>query len=151
MQMKMIEIDQEIFDFLKAKAEPFVDTPNDVLRRLLIDKQVKTNIMPDTQFKASANTPPPVPAGTPKALEHTLQVIYLSHFQKYSRSKATKMVAEIHDVASQTVLDKYCRQLNLTASEFDKLLSEDGIKTLKIKLQNKFHDHVDVIDNYLTI
>jgi len=30
-----IELDQDIFDFLKTKAEPFVDTPNSVLRRLL--------------------------------------------------------------------------------------------------------------------
>jgi negative regulator of replication initiation len=30
-----IELDQEIFDLLKSKAEPFVDTPNSVLRRLL--------------------------------------------------------------------------------------------------------------------
>jgi negative regulator of replication initiation len=30
-----IELDEEIFDFLKTKAEPFVDTPNTVLRRLL--------------------------------------------------------------------------------------------------------------------
>jgi negative regulator of replication initiation len=30
-----IELDEEIFEFLKANAEPFVDTPNTVLRRLL--------------------------------------------------------------------------------------------------------------------
>jgi hypothetical protein len=30
-----IELDQEIFEFLQTKAEPFVDTPNTVLRRLL--------------------------------------------------------------------------------------------------------------------
>lgn len=30
-----IELDQEIFEFLKTRAEPFVDTPNTVLRRLL--------------------------------------------------------------------------------------------------------------------
>ena len=30
-----IELDQDIFDFLKTKAEPFVDTPSSVLRRLL--------------------------------------------------------------------------------------------------------------------
>jgi hypothetical protein len=151
MQKKSIEIDQEIFDFLKTKAEPFVDTPNDVLRRLLLNNQVTAQNKSDATFKVSVNTPPPVPAGTPKALEHILQVIYLSHFQKFSRSKATKMVAEIHDVASQTVLDKYCRQLNLSASEFDKLLSEAGIITLKNKLHNKFCDHSDVIDNYLNI
>jgi hypothetical protein len=30
-----VELDQEIFEFLQTKAEPFVDTPNTVLRRLL--------------------------------------------------------------------------------------------------------------------
>ncbi len=33
--MHTIEIDDEIFDLLKRKAEPFTDTPNTVLRRLL--------------------------------------------------------------------------------------------------------------------
>jgi hypothetical protein len=32
-----IEIDDDVFDVLKRHAEPFVDTPNDVLRRLLLD------------------------------------------------------------------------------------------------------------------
>jgi hypothetical protein len=30
-----VELDDEVFDHLKAHAEPFVDTPNDVIRRLL--------------------------------------------------------------------------------------------------------------------
>jgi hypothetical protein len=30
-----IELDDEVFDYLKANAEPWVDTPNTVLRRLL--------------------------------------------------------------------------------------------------------------------
>lgn len=30
-----IDVDDEVFDLLKSKAEPFVDTPNTVLRRLL--------------------------------------------------------------------------------------------------------------------
>jgi hypothetical protein len=33
----MIEIDDDLFDLLKQHAEPFVDTPSDVLRRLLGD------------------------------------------------------------------------------------------------------------------
>ena len=32
-----IEIDDDVFALLKEHAEPFVDTPNDVLRRLLVD------------------------------------------------------------------------------------------------------------------
>lgn len=30
-----IRVDQEVYDFLKGRAEPFADTPNSVLRRLL--------------------------------------------------------------------------------------------------------------------
>lgn len=33
--MSQIELDPDIFDYLKSQAEPFVDTPNTVLRRLL--------------------------------------------------------------------------------------------------------------------
>lgn len=32
---QQIEVDDEVFDLLKREAEPFVDTPNSVLRRLL--------------------------------------------------------------------------------------------------------------------
>lgn len=151
MQKQKIEIDQEVFEFLKSQAEPFVETPNDVLRRLLLNKQISSQVMQDSPYKKSINNPPSVQAGTPKALEHILQVIYLAHFQNISRSKATKRVAEIHDVASQTVLDKYCRQLNLSASEFDKLLSESDLSNLKSILYSKFHEHRETIDSYLKL
>lgn len=32
---RQIDLDQDIFEYLKSEAEPFVDTPNTVLRRLL--------------------------------------------------------------------------------------------------------------------
>jgi hypothetical protein len=32
--MRTIEVDDEVFEYLKSQAEPFVDEPNDVLRRL---------------------------------------------------------------------------------------------------------------------
>lgn len=147
MQKQKIEIDQEVFEFLKSQAEPFVDTPNDVLRRLLLNKKSSSRSVQNV----SHNNPPLVQAGTPKALEQILQVIYLAHFQNVSRSIATKRVAEIHDVASQTVLDKYCRQLNMTASEFDKLLSEPDLHTLKGRLYTKFHEHCETIDDYLKL
>lgn len=35
--MTAIEIDNDLWDLLKRHAEPFVDTPNDVLRRLLLE------------------------------------------------------------------------------------------------------------------
>jgi len=40
--MPTIRIDDEVWRALKAQAEPFVDTPNDVLRRLLLSKTAGT-------------------------------------------------------------------------------------------------------------
>jgi negative regulator of replication initiation len=37
--MVTIEIDEEVHNYLKSKAEPFVDTPNSVLRRLLFSEK----------------------------------------------------------------------------------------------------------------
>ncbi len=150
MRMHTIDIDQEVLDYLKSQAEPFTDTPNDVLRRLLLGK---TSGKKPAQFKpreASSHNLPSVPAGIPKALEHILQVVYLTHFSGIPRSKATKDVAKIHGgIAPQTVLDKYCRQLNLKASEFDRLIAEPGLSGLKEILYAKFNGHSEVIDNYL--
>lgn len=56
-----IELDQETFDFLKSKAEPFVDTPNSVLRRLLGLAASTANVVP-----ASAVQPPSIVA-SPRA------------------------------------------------------------------------------------
>lgn len=150
MRMHTIDIDQEVIDYLKSRAEPFTDTPNDVLRRLLFGE---TRSEKFAQFKlgepASHNLPP-VPAGIPKALEHILQVVYMTHFLGIPRSKSTKDVARMHGgIAPQTVLDKYCRQLNLKASEFDRLIAEPELSGLKEILYAKFNDHSEVIDNYL--
>ena len=38
--MPTIRIDEEVFDALKTLAEPLVDTPNSVLRRLLAEKKL---------------------------------------------------------------------------------------------------------------
>lgn len=39
MTKKQIEVDDEVYAVLKREAEPFVDTPNDVLRRLLLGEE----------------------------------------------------------------------------------------------------------------
>lgn len=150
MRMHKIDIDQEVLDYLKGQAEPFTDTPNDVLRRLLLGKTSSEKLDKFKPRVILSHNPPLVPAGTPKALEHILQVVYLTHFSGIPRSKATKDVAKMHGgIAPQTVLDKYCRQLNLKAAEFDRLIAEPGLSGLKKKLNAKFSSHSEVIDNYL--
>jgi hypothetical protein len=47
-----IEIDDEIFEFLQSRAQPFVDDPNSVLRRLLFND---TSVSTDTAKAHSAN------------------------------------------------------------------------------------------------
>lgn len=150
MRMHTIDIDQEVLDYLKSQAEPFTDTPNDVLRRLLFGKASSEKRAQFKPREAASHNLPPVPAGTPKALEHILQVVYMTHFSGIPRTKATKDVAKMHGgIAPQTVLDKYCRQLNLKASEFDRLVAEPGLSGLKEILYAKFNGHREVIDNYL--
>ena len=53
-----IEIDDEVYAHLKEVAEPFVDTPNTVLRRLLhLDNGARPQPPPDT-LKPPASAPP---------------------------------------------------------------------------------------------
>jgi hypothetical protein len=46
---------------------------------------------------------------------------------------------------------QYCRQLNLSASELDKLLSDPNLSSLKRRLYSKFQEHIETIDNYLKL
>ena len=48
MRMHQIEVDEEVFSYLQRKAQPFLDTPNTVLRRELSLRQAT---------RASGSTP----------------------------------------------------------------------------------------------
>ncbi|APG24347.1 hypothetical protein [Syntrophotalea acetylenica] len=146
-----IEIDEEIFNFLQKQATPFVDSPNDVLRRILLSNGKNTNNDVSAAFTRKSGVSLPVlPGGVPKALEHTLQVAYLVRFAKMSRSNATNYLANLHRVAPQTIIDKYCRQLDLTAYEFDQLLQSEDLKSLKELLHKKHPRFYKTINEYLT-
>ena len=51
--MVTIEIDEDIFNYLKSKAEPFVDTPNAVLRRLLFPNSKTVQGTSSTSYSTS--------------------------------------------------------------------------------------------------
>jgi len=56
---RSIDLDDEVYEYLKAEAEPFVDTPNTVLRRLLgIDSSGKaaSNVNSSAPTLASSRT-----------------------------------------------------------------------------------------------
>ncbi len=69
--MYKIDIDEEVYNLLKEKAEPFVDiNPNSVLRHLLLNNS-KTN------KGDKPNVLPEFPASVPHALAETLEMIIL--------------------------------------------------------------------------
>ena len=66
----------------------------------------------------------------------------------FYRNQATNFVAEKYSIFPQTVMDKYCRQLNMSTKEIDELLKDSHLRALRSKLKNKFSKCSDDIDNY---
>jgi negative regulator of replication initiation len=141
--MYTIEIDHNVWTYLQKHAEPFVDTPNCVLNRLLFesDESVK-------KWEPASKAPSVTVQGTPKGLSQILEVLYEMALNGYSRTEATNRVAKNLGTTPQTVMDKYCRQLNKTANEIDDLLSEPGFEQFKDLLKSKFTNYRAVIDTY---
>jgi hypothetical protein len=150
MRYRGIEVDEEIFNLLKKKAEPLVDTPNSVLRRLLLNGEGGSALSHPDRKTLRESDVTRFPAGVPAALRETLEVARLV-INGSSRPSATQMVAKKYNIAPQTVLDKYCRQLNLKASEFDELLDQPGRPGLMALLIQKFPRHGEIIRKYLSI
>ena len=153
MRFHQVEVDDDVFQFVKTHSEPLVDTFNSTLRRLLTlsGRQRKQNqVSEEDSFPSeSAGTLPAVPQHLPQALRHILEVIRLVRGGAYTRTSATQYVARQYKVYPQTVLDKYCRQLGLTAAQFDRLLEEPGLGELRKKLKAKFPSHAQAIDEVL--
>jgi len=144
MPAHQVEVDDEVFAFVKSHAEPLVDNFNSSLRRLLplaTAKAGKVRVAPTT----STVGPPAFPSGTPQALRQIIEVALLVRNGSYSRPSATRFVAKRHGITPQAVLDKYCRQLGLTAHQFDRLLEQPGFRDLKQLLLSKFASHSDAI------
>ena len=138
-----VEVDDEVFAFVKSHAEPLVDNFNSSLRRLLpLAAKPAKNSVPAA---ANAGTPT-FPTGTPQALRQIVEVALLVQGGAYARPSATQFVAKRHGVAPQTVQDKYARQLGLTAHQFDLLLEQPGLKELRYLLTSKFASHADAIN-----
>jgi len=49
-----IDVDQEVFEFLQRQATPFVDSPNDVLRRLLLREAPEAEPRPEIPVRSTA-------------------------------------------------------------------------------------------------
>jgi len=141
-----IQVDEEIWSFLKKHAVPFEDTPNSVLRRFLFgNNEGATSIKNKPEQKEEF---PTFSSGVPKALAQILEVIYLVKKRGFTRTDATNKVADKRRTAPQTVIDKYCRQLNKKAFEIDNLLQDEKLDDFRLLLERKFINHRDVIRSF---
>ncbi|MCI0352440.1 MAG: hypothetical protein L0Z53_23735 [Acidobacteriales bacterium] len=145
MKTHHVEVDEEVFQYVKRHAEPLVDSFNTAVRRLL-DLEGAPKISTRTASPSGGNGS--VPPGTPKALAQILEVAGLVIRSNWSRTDATREVARRRQVTQQAVNDKYGRQLGLTADQFDRLLGQPGLQDLKKLLNEKFPDHRDVVNKW---
>jgi hypothetical protein len=140
--MHQIEVDSEVYAFLKNNAEPFEDTPNSVLIRFLpLTKTVR--LTPNDELRKVL---PEFPASVPHALAETLEMIFLVTKEGFNRVEATHKVADIRGISTQAVLDKYCRQLNKRAYQVDELLTPAKLDKFKALLLGKYPHHKAIIE-----
>ena len=146
MNYHTIEIDEMVWNYLQSKAIPFEDTPNSVLNRILFGEGNFPRLSGNDSSKN--RSAPRLPDGTPKALAQILEVLYEIKNLGLTRTQATNIVAQRRRTSPQTIIDKYCRQLNKKAYEIDRFLQEKDLKDFKLLLENKFNNHKDVINSF---
>lgn len=142
-KMYQIEVDDEVYDFLKSHAEPFKDTPNSVLRRFLplINNRV------EIQDNNARKVLPQFPDSVPNALAQVLEMVILVKNEGLNRVQATHKVAELRGITNQAVIDKYCRQLGKRAYEVDELLMTQNLNEFKTLLTDEFPYHSKLIES----
>lgn len=161
MQRHTIEVDGQVFSYLEERAKARLETHNTVLRRELLEKEfaLLPAVVRDTDHtpgrkRVNGDGPtltglPSLPFGTPAALQQVLWVTYLVRKSGRARSDASADVAKHLRVATQTVNDKYGRQLGLTADRFDALLREPSLKHLEQLLSERFPRHRATVNSAL--
>ena len=143
MKMYSIKIDEKIWHILQQNAEPFVDTPNSVLYRLLLAKGETIK-----EVAPLFSIPTVSVEGLPKSLSQILEVVYEMEVNGYTRIQATNRVAKKRGTAPQTITNKYCRQLGKRAHEIDELLTEPEFSSFKDLLASKFANRRGIIDMF---
>ncbi len=136
-----IKVDEEVMGYLKRNAIPFEDTPNTALRRILgLDKKVERT---DSESKGIK-----LPTGTSAALQQILEVIHQMNNNGGDRNIATNFVAKERGITTQSVIDKYTRQLGIRASGFDRLTRPENVKALSSLLKERFPQDAAEIDDF---
>lgn len=117
--MPSVQLDPEVFNALKALAEPFVDTPNTVIRRLLKEKGVLA--MPGAPVRPNAGEGKESQASNRRTVSQPVCEKFLLH------ALATKFKGGAHknDVTA-AVLDAMRTRDMLSESDFELVSSGES-------------------------
>jgi hypothetical protein len=143
--MEKIEIDADVYTFLRSRVRNFNETPNSVLRRELgldVAREPRAKEPIDQVAKG-------IPVTAPAALVQVVEVVSMVRRDGMDRVTATLRLAERLGVARETVSDKYGRQLGLSTQEFDALVNENHLSGLIELLVNKFPRYESSISDAL--
>lgn len=72
--MPTIRIEEDVFKALQSLAQPFTDTPNSVIRRMLVERDTLQKLEPAKSDKSQKDAPSPVRRGS-----RTNQSVYENH------------------------------------------------------------------------
>lgn len=151
--MYRIEVDEDVYEFLKKHKEPVVDKDeNSVLRKLLLGRKVLP-AKKEVEFWVNGINSgkfPDLPAGIPDGLGYILEIVYLLKKEiTNSRIEATKLVAERHNIKYSTVIENYAWQIDKSGDDIDRMLDDIEYIELRTVLKAKFPKYNGVIKNIL--
>lgn len=128
--MSNIDLDPDIFDYLKTQAEPFVDTPNTVLRRLLGLQPVDASASNPTAGEARPSQKPTAQRAKKKAASGATRRTRapsgtLLPEDRYERPLLRALVDAGGQAPYRDVVDAVGRELkeSLMAADFENLAS----------------------------
>jgi hypothetical protein len=148
MKSYRVDVDEEVFRHVQQFAEPLVDSFNGALRKALKLGNRQVRHQRNGSDGETGSVGGDFPPGVPQALRQILEVAMLVR-KGWRRADATRSVAESHNVAVQTVNDKYGRQLGLTAAAFEELLRDSEREKLVALLKRRFPQHEGIIEGTL--
>lgn len=136
--MPTIRVEDDVFAGLKQMAEPFIDTPNSVIRRLLEEKGVLTNIMQQPNKNERADRASLTPQQTYESfLLHVLATKFNGHGTKQELTKSVidlmKSKGFIGEADRQTVSTGETRAENTIAWARNALKDRGLISSLSVR------------------
>lgn len=149
--MVNIEIDDEVFNYLKSLAEPFIDTPNTVLRRLLFHKHKRQEAPSASRSTAKTTDSAEAPSeafitsflreryGEEFRVKSPFRTMfeserYLIYFQNFNKSGTTNLWYRLSE-SSLTTLRKTTKTATICfTNPSENLVIEVPMKDLDIQL-----------------